>query len=175
MRYLKVTAQDRSGNGKADAVLLHFHNGPDNLVSEAFAVDLSDDGCIDFACACDIDVDGEQNLQGRQLLSTFAEAYLQLGWFNSGNSRERYLKIEARNYHADSTPNVVNLQFTQDDGTQNRPVLIKLASAYDGDNDGHLDSFTNSDINADGIANNADKLLLRKIAEAFLAFRWFQT
>lgn len=63
MRYLKATAQDRSGNGKADAVLLHFHNGPANQVHEAFALDMSADGRIEFGFAGDINCDGKQDFQ----------------------------------------------------------------------------------------------------------------
>ncbi|MDR6916649.1 hypothetical protein J2X66_003523 [Pseudomonas sp. 3296] len=173
MRYLKVTAQDRSGNGKADAVLLHFHNGSANLVHEAFAVDMSADGNIEFGFAGDINSDGEQNFQDQLQLKAFAEAFLQLNWFNTGDNWERYLKIDAKNYHEDGSPNVVTLQFSEDNGTPCLPIRMRFASAYDGDNDGKLDSFTNSDVNGDGIANKADKVLMRKIAETFLAFQWF--
>lgn len=173
MRYLKVTAQDRSGNGKADAVLLHFHNGPDNLAHEAFAVDMSADGRIEFGFAGDINSDGKQNFHDQLLLTAFAEVYLQLNWFNSGDNWERYLKISAEDFHKDGSPNIVTLEFSEDDGTPSVPIRIKCAAAFDGDNDGGLDSFTNSDVNADGIADKADKVLLRKISEAFLAFRWF--
>jgi hypothetical protein len=173
MRYLKVTALDRSGNGKADAVQLHFHNGSANLVHEAFALDMSADGCIEFGFAGDINSDGLQNFQDQLLLTAFAEVFLQLNWFNAGDNWERYLKIGATDHHQDGTPNVVTLQFSEDDGELSKPIKIRRAAAYDGDNDGSLDSFTNSDVNGDGIANKADKAVLRKIAETFLAFRWF--
>lgn len=175
MRYLKVTAQDRSGNGKADAVLLHFHNSPDHLVHEAFAVDMSADGRIEFGFAGDINSDGEQNFQDQLLLTAFAEVFLQLNWFNIGDNWERYLKISAKDHHQDGSPNVVSLQFSEDDGTPGIPIRIKGAAAYDGDNDGRLDSFTKTDVNSDGIANRTDRILLRAIAESFLAFRWFET
>jgi len=173
MHYLKVTAQDRSGNGKADAVLLHFHNGSTQLVHEAFAVDMSANGSIEFGFAGDINGDGEQNLHDQLLLTTFAEVFLQLGWFNAGDNWERCLKIGATDYHGDGSPNVVTLEFSEDEGSPCSSIRIRTAAAYDGDNDGILESFTNSDVNADGIANKADKLLLRKIAEAYLAFHWF--
>jgi len=174
MRYLKVAAQDLSGNGKADTVLLQFHDDQTNLVFQAFAIDLTADGSIEFSYAGDINGDGKQNLQDQKLLTVFAEAFLQLNWFNAGDSVTRYVKIEARDYHGDGSPNIVNLHFSEDDGTLRGPIGIRTASAYDGDNDGNLDSFTNSDVNNDGIANTADKLLLRKISEAFLPFCWFQ-
>ncbi|MDE1197546.1 MAG: hypothetical protein PW896_20885 [Pseudomonas sp.] len=174
MRYLKVAAQDRSGNGKADTVLLQFHDDSTNLVFEAFAIDLTADGSIEFSYAGDINGDGKSNLQDEVQLTVFAQAFLQLNWFNIGRSVERYLKIEAKNYHADGSPNVVNLQFTEDDGIPPALIRITPAAAYDGDNDGTLDSFTNSDVNGDGVANTADKLLMRKLAESYLAFCWFE-
>ena len=173
MRYLKVAAQDRSGNGKADTVLLQFHDDSTHLVFQAFAIDLTADGSIEFSHAGDINSDGQPNALDQQQLNAFAEAFLQLNWFNIGDSAGRYLKIEAKNFHADGSPNVVNFHFTEDDGTAAAVIRITTAAAYDGDNDGKLDSFTNSDVNGDGIANAADKLLMRKIAEAYLAFRWF--
>ncbi|WCM51717.1 hypothetical protein OH720_01505 [Pseudomonas sp. WJP1] len=173
MRYLKVTAQDRSGNGKADAVLLHFHDGPANLVREAFAVDMSADGRIEFGFAGDINSDGKQNFQDQLLLTAFAEVFLQLNWFNAGNNWERYLKIAAMDHHKDGSPNIVTLQFSEDDGTLCTPIRIQRATAYDRDNDGGLHSFTNVDVNRDGVSNKADNVLLRKVAEAFIAFRWF--
>lgn len=173
MRYLNVVAQDRSGNGRADTVLLQFHDDSTNLVFEAFAVDLTADGSIEFSYSGDINSDGKRNLQDEIQLAEFAEAFLQLNWFNSGRDRERCLKVEAKNYHGDGSPNVVNFQFTEDDGSPSTPVRIKTAAAYDGDNNDKLDSFTNSDINGDGVANTADKQLMRKLAEAYLAFCWF--
>ena len=174
MLYLKVTAQDRSGNGKADTVLLHFHDGPGKLTHEAVALDISGNGSMDFGFAGDINHDGKQTFTDQTLLTTFAEAFLQLNWFNTGDNWERYLNIQAHNYHQDGTPNVVTLQFSEDDGTPCCPIRIKSAAAYDGDNDGYFDSFTNSDVNMDGVANKADKALLRKIVLSFLPFKWFR-
>lgn len=122
MRYLKVTAQDRSGNGRADAVLLHFHHDSANLVHEAFAVDMSADGRIEFGFAGDINSDGEQDFQDQLLLTNLAETFLQLGWFNKGDNWERYLKIDAIDQHQDGSPNIVSLQFTEDDGTPGIPI-----------------------------------------------------
>lgn len=134
---------------------------------------MSADGGIEFGFAGDINSDGKQDFQDQLLLTAFAEVFLQLGWFNTGDTWKRYLKISAKDYHKDGSANIVTLEFSEDDGHPCHPIQIRCAAAYDGDNDGHLDSFTNVDVNTDGIANNADKALLRKIAEAFLAFRWF--
>ncbi|MFK3974825.1 hypothetical protein ACI2KS_29315 [Pseudomonas sp. NPDC087358] len=174
MRYLKVAAQDRSGNGRADTVLLQFRDDSTQLVFKAFAVDLTADGSIEFSYAGDINCNGGENLQDQKQLNVFAEAFLKLNWFNIGDSVVRYVKLEARDYHGDGSPNIVNLHFIEDDGLPCTPIKMRTASAYDGTNDGNLDSFTNSDINGDGIANTADKLLMRELSEAFLAFRWFQ-
>lgn len=174
MRYLKITAQNLNGNGRADTVRLHFYTASSTPVFEAVAIDITDDGTIELACTVNITPECTPQLRDQQNLKDFAEAYLQLNWFNDGDSWVRHLRIEAKNYHGDGSPNVVTFHFTQDDGLPCTPVQIKSAAAYDGDNDGHLDSFTNTDINADGIANAADKLLMRKLAEAFLAFRWFE-
>lgn len=174
MRYLKATAQDRSGNGKADAVLLHFHNGPANQVHEAFALDMSADGLIEFGFAGDIDGDGKQDFQDQLLLTRFAEFFLKLNWFNEGDNWERYLKIAAADHQGDGSPNAVTLHFSEDNGTPGIAIGIRTAAAFDSDNDGELDFFTKRDVNADGMANKADEVLLRQIAEAYLAFRWFE-
>lgn len=175
MRYLKVTAQDRSGNGKADTALLHFHDPLASQTHEAFAVDMNADGSIEFGFAGDINHDGKQGFQDQLLLTEFAETFLQLNWFNIGDNWERYLKIFTSDYHKDGSPNIVTCQFSEDNGDLSQPIRIKCASAYDGDNDGVFDTFTHSDINSDGRADKADKIQLSKIVKTFLAFRWFGT
>ena len=52
MRYLRVTSQDRSGNGRADTVLLRFYEEvpgqPDKLMLKASSVDINADGVTDL-------------------------------------------------------------------------------------------------------------------------------
>ena len=85
MRYLKVTAQDRSANGKADTVLLHFFEessgAEDRLIHKAYALDITADGKVDFQVG-DVNNDGKENTKDERLLKSFANAYLQLDWFN---------------------------------------------------------------------------------------------
>lgn len=174
MRFLKVTAQDRSGNGKADVVHLHFHDGLD-LVHEAVAIDLSADGLMDFVFSCNASEADKHDFKDRSLLKSFSESFLKLNWFNTGDRWEREVHIQARDYHKDGSPNSVTVQFNEDDGSPATPVLIRRAAAYDGDNDGSFDSFTNSDVDNDGKANKADKELLRSIANTFVPLRWYET
>lgn len=88
MRYLKVTVQDRTGNGRADSVLLQFYEaactpGDDILLNKAFALDFDADGNVDYKMG-DVTNNGVENNADQRLLKTFANACLKLNWFNPG-------------------------------------------------------------------------------------------
>ncbi len=156
MRYLKAIAQDLGQTGQANTVLLKFYNDmlclPEQQVGIAVAVDHTGDALVDFAMAGDIDLDGRFSLRDQHLLRAFTDVFLQLNWFNQGGNEQRYLKMLAENYHHDGSPNVVN-----------------------GDNDGIFESFTNSDVDGNGIADTADKELIRRLIKSFLAFDAWST
>lgn len=79
MRYLKVTAQDMSGDGHADTVILHFYQqqigGPDVLVHEIFAVDMSADGKVDLQWADDLNPISRPRMLEQHRVDTFANTF----------------------------------------------------------------------------------------------------
>ncbi|AMB84110.1 hypothetical protein AWM79_01830 [Pseudomonas agarici] len=174
MRYLKAIAQDLGQTGKANTVLLKFYKDmlchPDQQLGIAVAVDQTGDARVDFAMAGDIDQDGRFSLRDQHLFRAFADVFLQLNWFNRGGNEQRYLKVFAENYHNDGSPNVVQLEFYKDCAASGEQTLVYRAAGYDGDNDGVFESFTNGDIDGNGIANKADKELIRALIKSFLAF-----
>jgi len=87
MRYLKVIAQDRSGQGVADTLQFRFYED-DHLLREATAAEL-------------------------KRLKVFGTTYLKCAWFNAGESEERHLRIFSLNPSADGTPEQVRLHFHQ--------------------------------------------------------------
>lgn len=177
MRYLKAIAQDRSGNGVADTILLHFYerssNKPDELIHEAVAVDINADGVMDFQFTGDTKGDGIANVADKLLLKTFAETFLKVHWFNAGEHSQRVLVLVATHYSPEGVPNAVELGFFDRLSPRQKPTLIFQAAGYDGNGKGALDSFTRTDVNSDGIADNADKELIRSIGNSFLAFKWY--
>lgn len=168
MHYLKVTAQDRGGNGKADVVHLHFHQGPDHLLHEAIAFDLNDNGAIDFGVNGDLNSDGFTDFNDQQLLQAFASTFFKLNWFNTGDNWERHVRFSTRDYYHDGKPNSVNLQLREDDGTPGKPIDIQIAATYDG----RPDLLSKMDLNHDGSINKADERLLSELAALFLKMRW---
>lgn len=85
MRYLKVVAQDRSGQGVADTLQFEFYEN-DRLQRKATEAD-------------------------RQRLNAFGNTYLKCAWFNGGDGEERHLRIFSQNPSADGTPETVRLHF----------------------------------------------------------------
>lgn len=179
MRYLKATAQDRSGNGKADTVLLHFYErhggGSDTLSHETLAVDMNADGVIDVQCAGDINRDGQCNIRDKQLLRAFVTTFLKLGWFCKGDSSQRTLTLYVDHYNKRGAPNAIKLEFYDLQGAIPKQSLTYSAAAYDADGNGVLETFTNSDVDGNGIANNADKEWVRALGTSFLALLWYDT
>lgn len=84
-RYLKVIAQDSTGQGQADTVLYRFIEN-EHLQREATDADL-------------------------RRLKSFSSTYLKCAWFNSGDGEERHLRIFSQNPSADGTPETVRLHF----------------------------------------------------------------
>lgn len=179
MRYLKAAAQDRSGNGKADTVFLHFYErgagdgGFDELVHEAFAVDMNGDADVDLQTVVDIDVDGKNIVIDRQRLKVFANTFLKLKWFNSGESWKRSLVVVAVHEYEKSPPNGVKLNFLERRSAVRKPTLAYQASAYDGYGNGELEWFSHTDMDKNGVVDQADKELIRSLCSSFLAFAWY--
>lgn len=175
MRYLKVTAQDRIGNGKADTVLLHFFEetkaAEDTLVHKAYALDMTANGKIDFQVG-DVNNDGKEDLSDERLLKAFAETFLQLNWFNRGETWERYLKIFTEDFANDGSPDTVRLHFHEGIGKPSDQSIVYTASAYDTNNDGKLDWTINFDMDNDGDQDAVDQKLVSHLSNGYLKFNW---
>lgn len=175
MRYLKITAQDRSGNHRADTVLLHFfeamENAEDKLIHKAYALDITADGEVDFQVG-DVNNDGQENTRDERLLKKFADAFLQLNWFNKGDTWERYLKIFVEDFAQDGSPDTVRLHFHQGTGKPTDETIIYTASAYDTNNDGKLDSLIHFDMDNDGDIDAVDQRHLTLLSKEYLKFKW---
>jgi hypothetical protein len=175
MRYLKVTAQDRSSNNRADTVLLHFFEESsgveDNLIHRAYALDITADGKVDFQ-AGDVNNDGKQDLKDERLLKSFADAYLKLNWFNQGSNWARYLKIFTEDSHQDGSPDTVRLHFHEGTGKPSDESIIYTASNYDTNNDGKLDTIIGFDVDNDGDQDAMDQKLVSQLSTAYLKFKW---
>ncbi|WP_232790552.1 MULTISPECIES: hypothetical protein [Pseudomonas] len=177
MRYLKATAQDRGGNGLADTVILHFYesspNGIDQLCHEAVAVDMNADKAVDFQFAGDINFDGQSNVIDSYLLKAFANTFLQLHWFNRGESRQRTLVIAAIQDDQESPPSGVQLNFLDRRSPVRKATLAYQAAGYDADGNGVLESFSRTDMDRNGVIDRADKALVSSMCRNFLAFKWY--
>ncbi|WP_248795086.1 hypothetical protein [Pseudomonas sp. MWU13-2105] len=177
MRYLRMTAQDRSGNGRADTVLLRFYEEvpgqPDKLVFKAAAVDVNADGVSDLQFGGDVNRDGRDNAKDEKLIRAFANSFLKLGWFNLGKSWQRYIKVFAENYHRDKTPNIVRLHIHEGTGTPRNQTLIYKASVHDTDNDGTLDSVVYFDLEDETIVSRKEEEWAKFMGRTFLKFKWY--
>jgi hypothetical protein len=174
MRYLKVIAQDRCGNGKADSVLLEFRDKvdacEDTLINSALALDINADGKVDFKFG-DVTGDGKENAVDQRLLQAFANTFIKLNWFNCGATGKRYMKIYAEDFYADGTPDTVRLHLYEGTPMAQR-TLASWHAAYDFDNDSKLEWNIHHDINQDGVIDAVDDRLVAALAEIFLKFKW---
>ncbi|MGR3886876.1 hypothetical protein [Pseudomonas sp. 1152_12] len=177
MRYLKATAQDRSGNGMADTVILHFYErhsaGVDELVHEAVAVDMDADEVVDFQFAGDINGDGKSDVLDSWLLKAFANTFLKLNWFNEGERWRRTLAIVAIQNEAKDPPSGVQLNFLDRRSPLRKPILAYQAAGADADDNGVLESFSATDVDRNGVADKTDKALIRSMCNTFLALKWY--
>lgn len=175
MRYLKVTAQDRSSNNRADTVLLHFFEersgAQDTLIHRAYALDITADGKVDFQ-AGDANNDGREDIRDERLLRSFVDVYLKLNWFNPGTTSTRYLKIFTEDFYKDGSPDTVRLHFHKGTGKPNDQSIVYTASNYDTDNDGKLDLLINFDVDNDGDQDAADQKLVSQLSTAYVKFKW---
>ncbi|MBV4461448.1 hypothetical protein KVG96_26105 [Pseudomonas sp. COR58] len=176
MRYLKVTVQDRTGNGRADSVLLQFCEqvgkpGEDQVIDKAFALDFDADGRVDYKMG-DVTGNGRENNVDQRLLESFANACLKLHWFNRGATWTRFIKLFAEDFHRDGTPNVVRLQWHEGQGLASDCMRGAWSVAFDADNDGRLDGSVQGDVNRDGQVDRVDQALVLQLARAFLKFNW---
>ncbi|WP_166221581.1 hypothetical protein [Pseudomonas atagonensis] len=175
MRYLKVTAQDRSANGWPDTVLLHFYEettgARDALTHRAYALDITADGKVDFQ-AGDANNDGKENTKDERLLKSFANAFLQIDWFNRGLDRARSLKIFTEDFAGDGSPDTVRLHFYE--GLEKTPEwsIAHTASSYDSDNDGKLDWVVSYDMNNSGERESRNQKLVSMLSALYLKFEW---
>jgi hypothetical protein len=143
----------------------------DSLVHKAYALDITADGKVDFQ-AGDANNDGKENIKDEHLLKTFADAYLQLNWFNRGNTWERYLKIFTEDFAKDGSPDTLRLHFHEGAGKPQDQTIVYTASAYDTNNDRKLDWMINFDVDNDGDQDAVDQKLVSLLSTAYLKFNW---
>ena len=175
MRYLRATAQDVCGNGQPDTVILHFYQQqagcPDVLIHEIIGLDMTADRKVDVQWAGEHQPDALD--LDKRTLAAFANGFLALNWFNPTCHSGRSLVMYVDHLGRTGLPNAVKLDFHEQGATGRESSLIYKAAAYDGDSDGVLESFTNSDVDRNGVADKADKELIRALCTAFLAFKWY--
>ncbi|MBD8089471.1 hypothetical protein IFT48_05705 [Pseudomonas fluorescens] len=180
MRYLKTIAQSKSCHGPADTVVLQFYQHhadcPDEMIYEFIGVDTTADGEVNFLQLGDLNP--HAHLEALDLdirkLGAFANSCLKLNWFNAEGQSQRSLVLYVDHFGKTKRPNAVKLDFFEISASGGKTSLIYTAAAYDGDSDGVLESFTNSDIDRSGVANKADKELTRSLCTAFLALAWYE-
>lgn len=176
MRYLKATAQSKDCKGPADTVILQFYQHhadcPDEMTHEFIGVGTTADGKIDDLRLGAVEAEA-LDLDKRQL-EAFANSFLKLNWFNAGSHRQRALTFYVDHYARSGQPNAVKLDFHESKAAGGKASLVYKAAAYDGDSDGVLESFTNSDVDGNGVADKADKELIRSLCTAFLALAWHE-
>ena len=120
-RYLKVIAQNSTGQGQAGTVLYRFIEDED-LQREATAAEL-------------------------RRLKVFGKTYLKCAWFNAGEGEARHLRIFSENLSGDGTPETVRLHFHDGPVIAYKAAardldndgVFELILSSDVDNDGRAD------------------------------------
>ncbi|ROM54852.1 hypothetical protein BK649_08285 [Pseudomonas canadensis] len=175
MRYLKAYAQAKDCKGPADTVILQFYQHhsdcPDELVYEVIAV-VADTGDKLIELRLGDIAPGALDMDKHQL-EMFAIGVLKLNWFNAANHRQRTLTLYADYFGKTGRPNALKLDFYEPMVAGGKASLVYTAAAYDANSDGVLESFTNSDVDRNGVADNADKELIRTLCTVFLKWAWF--
>ncbi|KPG77204.1 hypothetical protein [Pseudomonas libanensis] len=175
MRYLKVIAQDQTGDGRANTVRLQFYQrtqcDQNRLVNEVVAYDFTSDGKVDYSRG-DVTNNGQENSLDRVLLDRFANIYLKINWVNRGAGTNRYMKIFSEDFYKDGTPDTVRLHLHKGPGFLSPDTQVSWSAAYDFDNNGELEWNIHSDINRDGVIDEVDKHLVQQLAELYLKFNW---
>lgn len=82
----------------------------------------------------------------------------------------RYMKLSAQDYCPDGTPDVVKLEWHDN---QRTPSLVRCVTVFDMDNDGNLDCAQPEDIDNDGVSDEWDRFKAIALARQFLEFNWF--
>ncbi|WP_254865873.1 hypothetical protein [Pseudomonas fluorescens] len=129
------------------------------MTHEFIGVDTNADGKIDDLRPGAVEP-AALDLDKRQL-EVFANSFLKLNWFNAGGHCQRALTFYVDHYAKSGRPNAVKLDFHE-------------SAAQDGDSDGVLESFTNTDVDRNGVADKADRELIRSLCTAFLALAWYE-
>ncbi len=175
MRYLKVIVQDRSENGRADTVKLHFLQKdpdlPDELIHQAVAFDTTADGEVDFQSTGDVDFDGASTLKDRRLLKTFANQALKLSWFSKGEVADRSLNLCVGRFDELGVPVEVRSDLYQHNRKVGRDALMYSVIAHDKNADGILDPLEGDDQLE--LFDTVDQQTLHALSKLYLKFNWY--
>lgn len=171
MRYLKAIAQDLHGNGHANTVILHFYQQrvgrPDELIHDIVGSDMT-------SCARWTGRSQHDALDlNKSRIASFADSFLRLNWFNPASHWRRTLVVYVDHFGKKGRPNSVKFDFRESTTSGGQASLVCNAAAYDGDSDGVLETFTNSDVDRNGVADNVDKELIRSLGTTFLGLTWY--
>ncbi|AZE75508.1 hypothetical protein C4K00_5327 [Pseudomonas synxantha] len=174
MRYLKVTAQDRSGNELADTAKLYFFQRdpglPDELVHEALAFDATADGAVDYQKTGDVDFSGASSLHDRRLLQAFANQALKLSWFNAGETAGRSVDLYVSRYDKSGQAVEVRSDFYQRSSTGGKDKLMYSTTACDQDGNGSLEP-SGQDASFE-LFDTLDHQTIHALSQLFLKFNW---
>ena len=86
----------------------------------------------------------------------------------------RILTLSVEQFGSDGKPSSVRLEFTEQLGLNGRTVTTYKAAAYDSDGDHVLDTFSDIDVDKNGIADEVDRSLIDELSRGFLKFNWYQ-
>jgi hypothetical protein len=171
MYYLKAIAQDLLGNGQADTVILHFYRQrvgrPDELIHDIVGQNMVAGarwGGRSQPDALDLD---------KRRIATFADSFLRLDWCNPSSHWRRTLVMYVDHFGKTGRPNAVKLDFRESTASAGDASLVCEAAAYDVDSDGVFETFTNSDVDRNGVADKVDKELIRALGASFLGLKWY--
>ncbi|MCK3844039.1 hypothetical protein [Pseudomonas sp. W15Feb34] len=171
MHYLKAIAQDLQGNGHADTVILHFYQQrpgrPDELIHDIVGQEMTSNakwGGHSKPGSLDLD---------KRRIATFADSFVKLNWFNPASHWQCALVIYVDDFSDAGRPDSVRLEFRESKVSEGKTLLVSRTMDYDVDSDSVLETATtNSDVDRNGVAENADKELVRSLCKAFLGLNW---
>ncbi|PKH39234.1 hypothetical protein BI292_23775 [Pseudomonas sp. 43NM1] len=78
-RHLRIFSQNPSGDGTAETVRLHFHDGA-QIAYKAAAHDQDNDGRLEVILSSDVDNDGHSNRTDRSRVTALVKQYLKINW-----------------------------------------------------------------------------------------------
>ncbi|MGW8463596.1 hypothetical protein [Pseudomonas sp. CLCA07] len=79
-RHLRISSDNRSGDGTPETVRLHFHDGA-QVAYKAAVHDLDNDGVFEVVLCSDVNNDGRADRTDRSRVSSLVREFLKVGWW----------------------------------------------------------------------------------------------